>query len=75
MRAHAKHLGRPRRRRRLLPERTRRLLARGRALYGELDYAQRRLLEIQTGEVLTPETARRQARALVAQLEALYELE
>jgi hypothetical protein len=44
-----------------------------RALRAELDYAQRRLLEIQTGLVLTPETERTIVRAQIDKLNALYE--
>jgi len=46
-----------------------------RGLFAELDYAQRRLLEIQTGLVLTPETERAIARAQIDRLNALYEAE
>jgi hypothetical protein len=44
-----------------------------RALRAELDYAQRRLLEIQTGLVLTPETEHAIVRAQIDKLNALYE--
>jgi hypothetical protein len=43
-----------------------------RRLLAELDYAQRRLLEIQTGLVLTPETERAFARAQINWLNDLY---
>ncbi|MGO9909521.1 MAG: hypothetical protein ACLP4R_19585 [Solirubrobacteraceae bacterium] len=41
-------------------------------LLAELDYVQRRLLEIQTGLVLTPETERAVARAQINWLNDLY---
>ncbi len=41
-------------------------------IWAELDYAQRRMLELRTGQVLTPETARRVARAEIADLDLLY---
>ncbi|HTX08864.1 MAG TPA: hypothetical protein VME22_09650 [Solirubrobacteraceae bacterium] len=44
-----------------------------RRLITELDYAQRRLLEIQTGLVLTPETEHAVVRAQIDRLNALYE--
>ena len=43
-----------------------------RRLLAELDYAQRRLCEIQTGLVLTPETSLAIARAEINRLNALY---
>jgi hypothetical protein len=46
-----------------------------RRLFAELDYAQRRLLEIRTGLVLTPETERAIARVQIDRLNALYEAE
>jgi hypothetical protein len=37
----------------------------------EMNYAQRRMLELRTGQVLTPETQRRIAREQIAQLNKL----
>ena len=44
-----------------------------RRLFVQLDYSQRRLLEIQTGLVLTPETEHAIVRAQIDKLNALYE--
>ncbi len=44
-----------------------------RRLFGELAYSQRRLLEIQTGLVLTPATEHAIIRAQIDKLNALYE--
>ncbi|MGO9957129.1 MAG: hypothetical protein ACLP50_14365 [Solirubrobacteraceae bacterium] len=52
--------------------RARRILGRLRRTAAELDYAQRRLLELRTGIPLTPETERALARAETAKLETLY---
>ena len=41
----------------------------------EIDYANRRLLEIRTGYTFTPETERRIARAEVMRLRDLFQLE
>ncbi|HUA43923.1 MAG TPA: hypothetical protein VMA77_01770 [Solirubrobacteraceae bacterium] len=49
-----------------------RLLSRLREIAAEIDFAQRRLLEIRTGIPLTPETERALARAEIARLETLY---
>ena len=49
------------------------LARRVRALLTELDYAQRRLLEIRTGYVFTPEERARRARAETRQLERLLD--
>jgi RimJ/RimL family protein N-acetyltransferase len=46
-----------------------------RRVFADLDFAQRRRLEIQTGLVLTPETERANARAQIAWLNALYACE
>jgi hypothetical protein len=51
----------------------RKAIRRLRRLFAELDYAQRRLLEIQTGLVLTPETEHAIVRAQIDRLNALYE--
>ncbi len=50
-----------------------RLMAGVREFVGELDYGQRRALEVRTGYVFTPETERRLARDEVRRLEALYD--
>jgi hypothetical protein len=50
-----------------------RLISRLREIAGELDYGQRRALEVRTGYVFTPETERRLARAEIRRLEALYD--
>ncbi len=50
-----------------------RLIAHLREIGVELDYGQRRALEVRTGYVFTPETERRLARDEVRRLEALYE--
>jgi hypothetical protein len=42
------------------------------ALLADLDYAQRRALELRTGLVLTPETERATVRAQIDRLNALY---
>ena len=47
-------------------------IRRSQRLLAELDYVQRRLLEIQTGLVLTPETERAVARAQINWLNDLY---
>ncbi len=52
--------------------RVRRTLRHVREIAAELDYAQRRLLEIRTGIPLTPETERALVRSEIARLEALY---
>ena len=52
--------------------RARRMAGRLREIAAEIDYAQRRLLELRTGVAFTPETERALARAEVAELEALY---
>ena len=52
--------------------RVRRILRHVREIAAELDYAQRRLLEIRTGIPLTPETERALVRSEIARLEALY---
>ncbi|HTX12851.1 MAG TPA: hypothetical protein VME22_29815 [Solirubrobacteraceae bacterium] len=52
--------------------RARRIVRHLRETAAELDYAQRRLLEIRTGIPLTPETERALARVQIARLEALY---
>jgi hypothetical protein len=39
--------------------------------YDEIDYAQKRLLEINSGKILTPESKRRAARAEVEQLNTM----
>jgi hypothetical protein len=52
--------------------RSRRILGRLREITAELDYAQRRLLEIRTGIPFTSETKLVLARAEIARLEALY---
>lgn len=49
------------------------LVRRVRAFFGELDYAQRRLLELQTGQVLTDETRARNAQAEILRLEQLLD--
>lgn len=46
-----------------------------RRVWDELDYAQKRLLEINSGQILTEDTRRRAARAQVRELNALLELE
>jgi hypothetical protein len=51
---------------------TREAIRRPQRLLAELDYVQRRLLEIQTGLVLTPETERAIARAQINWLTDLY---
>ncbi len=50
-----------------------RLTARLREIVRELDYGQRRALEVRTGYVFTPETERRLARDEIRRLEALYD--
>jgi hypothetical protein len=57
--------------------RTRRTFGRAKKLWAEMDYAQRRLLEIRTGVPLsTPEeTKARHDQAEVAELERLYALD
>jgi hypothetical protein len=50
----------------------RRIVRRLRRIAGEIDYAQRRLLEITTGIPFTPETKRALARTEIGWLEALY---
>lgn len=52
--------------------RVRRIVRHVREIAAELDYAQRRLLEIRTGISLTPETERARVRSEIARLEALY---
>jgi hypothetical protein len=52
--------------------RARRTAGRLQQIAAELDYAQRRLLELRTGVPFTPETERALARAEIAGLEALY---
>ena len=52
--------------------RARRILRRLREIATEIDYVQRRLLEIRTGIPFTPETERALARAEIARLETLY---
>jgi hypothetical protein len=52
--------------------RTRHLLHHVRAIAAQIDYAERRLLELRTGIPLTPETERALARAEIARLEAAY---
>ncbi len=52
--------------------RARRILRHLREIAAELDYAQRRVLEIRTGIPFTPETERALARSEIARLEALY---
>lgn len=51
------------------------LVRRVRAFFGELDYAQRRLLELQTGQVLTDETRARHTQAEIRELEQLLDAE
>jgi hypothetical protein len=51
---------------------TRDVVRRLRALLADLDYAQRRVLELRTGLVLTPETKRAIVRAEIDWLNALY---
>jgi hypothetical protein len=51
------------------------VIARVREIWGEMDYAQRRVLEIKTGYVFTPETERRLARGQVRRLQDLFELD
>jgi hypothetical protein len=46
-----------------------------RRLFAELDYAQWRVLELQTDLVLTPETEHAIVRAQIDKLNALYEAE
>jgi hypothetical protein len=65
-------------RRRLKPpivDRLRTRLQRMRAVLRELDYAQRRLLEIRTGYVFTPEERARRTRAEIRSLEHLLDAE
>jgi hypothetical protein len=50
----------------------RRIVRHVRGIAAELDYAQRRLLEIRTGIPLTPETERELVRSEIARLEALH---
>jgi hypothetical protein len=50
----------------------RHMVGRLRQIAAEIDYAQRRMLELRTGIPFTPETERAVARAEVAGLEALY---
>lgn len=50
----------------------RQAIRRLRRLLAELDYVQRRLLEIQTGLALTPETERAVVRAQINWLNDLY---
>jgi hypothetical protein len=52
--------------------RVRRIVRHVREIAAELDYAQRRLLEIRTGIPLRPETERALVRSEIARLEALY---
>jgi hypothetical protein len=52
--------------------RVRRVLRQLREVAAELDYTERRLLEIRTGIPLTAETERALARTEIAELEALY---
>ena len=47
-------------------------IRRTKKIWAELDYAQRRLLEIQTGIPMTPEAQRAQARAESHELEVLF---
>jgi hypothetical protein len=49
------------------------LARRVRAVFHELDYAQRRMLEIRTGYVFTPEERARRAHAEVRRLERLLD--
>jgi hypothetical protein len=51
---------------------TRDVVRRLRALLADLDYAQRRVLELRTGLVLTAETKRAIVRAEIDWLNALY---
>ncbi len=50
----------------------RRLILRAKALWSELDYAQRRLFEVRTGIELDDLQRRRRARRTLAELEAHY---
>ena len=50
-------------------------IRRVRRVLAELDYAQRRLLELRTGLVLTPGTAHAIVRAQIETLNAIYEAE
>jgi hypothetical protein len=52
--------------------RVRRILRHVHEIAAELDFAQRRLLEIRTGIPLTPETERALVRSEIARLEASY---
>ena len=56
-------------------DRLRTLVRRVRAVAQELDYAQRRLLEIRTGYVFTPEERDRRSRAEIRRLEHLLDAE
>ncbi|HEX5192105.1 MAG TPA: hypothetical protein VFW09_04820 [Solirubrobacteraceae bacterium] len=51
------------------------LVRRVRAFFGELDYAQRRLLELQTGHMLTDETRARHTQTEIRELEQLLDAE
>jgi hypothetical protein len=55
--------------------RFRRTIKRLRRTWSELDYAQRRLMEIRTGLELSSGRDRRQLATTVAELEQLYALE
>ncbi|HYB29772.1 MAG TPA: hypothetical protein VEF89_24400 [Solirubrobacteraceae bacterium] len=55
-----------------MSSRARRILRRLREIATEIEYVQRRLLEIRTGVPFTPETERALARAEIARLETLY---
>ncbi len=52
----------------------RRIISRFRRICKEMDYAQKRLFEIQTGIVVLPPSERPQVIASIDQLEALYAL-
>ncbi len=52
--------------------RTGRVIGRAKKLWAELDYAQRRVLEIRTGVPLSTPEERRRSRRRISQLEYLY---
>ena len=52
-----------------------RTFARLRQIWADLDYAQRRMLEIQTGSSGHMRSARSTSEAILAELESLYELD
>ena len=57
----------------VIADRCRTLVCRIRAFLDELDYAQRRMLEIRTGYAFTPEERARRAHAEVRRLERLLD--